>query len=94
MVASRAARQPKLAEREAGRVLDAARFALPGAPTRVRAYAGGAGMAAGRTRRGLVLAVAIRKKAAGGDGVATCDEATSAGGEAPEAGDAGSGRPR
>lgn len=59
----------------------------------VRVCAGGVGAAAGRTQRGLALAVAIRKKAAGGDVVATCDEATSAGGEAPEAGDADSGRP-
>ena len=80
-------RQPKLAEREAGRVLDAARFALPGAPARVRACAGGAGAAAAWARRGLALAVAIRKKAAGGDGVAT-------GGEASDAGGLGSGRPR
>ena len=76
----RVVHQPKLAEREAGRVIDAARFALPGAPARVRACAGGAGAAAGRTRRGLALAVAIRKKTAGGDGVAICDEATDAGG--------------
>lgn len=60
----------------------------------VRSCAGGVGAAAGRTRCELALAAVIRKKVAGGDGVATCDEATGAGGEAPEAGDAGSGRPR
>lgn len=87
-------RQPKLADREAGRVLDAARFCVAesagkGAGLRWRRGRGG-----GADPRGLALAVTIRKKAAGGDGVAACDEATGAGGEAPEAGDAGSGRPR